>query len=86
MPEQIAPDTKDWTWVLEQPCPDCGFDPAAQALADLPRLIHDSAMVWTDVLRRPDARERPAPGRVVAAGVRLPRPRRAPPLRPSASG
>lgn len=62
MPEPIAPDTKDWTWVLEQPCGECGFDPDAQSMADLPRLIHDSAMVWTDVLRRPDAGERPAPG------------------------
>ena len=24
----ITPDTKNWTWVLERPCPDCGFDPA----------------------------------------------------------
>ncbi|WP_243395515.1 DinB family protein [Nocardioides currus] len=62
MPEPITPDTKDWTWVLEQPCAECGFDPSAQTLADLPTLMHDSAMVWTDVLRRPDARERPAPG------------------------
>ena len=22
-------DTKDWTWVLERPCPDCSFDAAA---------------------------------------------------------
>ena len=22
----ITPDTKDWTWVMERPCPDCGFD------------------------------------------------------------
>ena len=21
----VPPDTKDWTWVLERPCPDCGF-------------------------------------------------------------
>ena len=27
----IIPDTKNWTWVLERPCPECGFDlePAA---------------------------------------------------------
>jgi len=23
-PEQIEPDTKDWTWVLQRPCPECG--------------------------------------------------------------
>lgn len=22
-----APDTTDWTWVIHEPCPDCGFDP-----------------------------------------------------------
>ena len=22
----ITPDTKDWTWVLEQACPECGYD------------------------------------------------------------
>ena len=57
----ITPDTKDWTWVLERPCPDCGFDPSAQALADLPGLVHDTAMTWSDVLARADVRERPAP-------------------------
>ena len=58
----IEPDTKDWTWVLEQPCPECGFDaaqvPATQVaervLATLPR--------WEAVLARPGAGERPAPG------------------------
>ena len=58
----IVPDTKDWTWVLERPCAECGFDPAAQGLADLPRLVHDTAMTWTQVLARRDAGERPAPG------------------------
>ena len=59
---EIEPDTKDWTWVLERPCPDCGLaagevDPAdvgARVLADLPR--------WEAVLTRAEARERPAPG------------------------
>jgi len=28
MPEPAAPptDDKDWTWVLQRPCPECGFD------------------------------------------------------------
>lgn len=58
----ITPDTKDWTWVLERPCPDCGFDPAAQSLGALPVLLHDTAMTWSEVLARADVRERPAPG------------------------
>jgi hypothetical protein len=27
----IIPDTKDWTWVLERPCPECEQDPAEVA-------------------------------------------------------
>jgi len=57
----IEPDTKDWTWVLDKPCPECGLaagdvpptDVAHRVQADLPR--------WSAVLERPDARERPAP-------------------------
>jgi hypothetical protein len=60
-PEAIAPDTKDWTWVLDRPCGDCGFDAAARTVADLPGLLHDTAMTWSEVLARPDAAERPAP-------------------------
>ncbi|WP_457207634.1 DinB family protein [Nocardioides sp. P5_C9_2] len=60
-PDPIAPDTKDWTWVLERPCPECGFDPAAHSLASLPGLLHDSAMTWSSVLGRADAARRPAP-------------------------
>ncbi|RYB91977.1 DinB family protein [Nocardioides oleivorans] len=57
----ITPDIKDWTWVLERPCPECGFEPAAQGIGDLPRLVHDTAMTWSEVLARPSVRERPAP-------------------------
>ncbi len=58
---QPVPDTKDWTWVLERPCAECGFDPAAQGLADLPRLVHDTAMTWSAVLARGNSGRRPAP-------------------------
>ncbi len=57
----IEPDTKDWTWVLSQQCPECGLtasdvapdEISARVRADLPR--------WTVVLARPDAGARPAP-------------------------
>ena len=26
--DMIEPDTKDWTWVIARPCPECGFDPS----------------------------------------------------------
>ncbi|WP_206062810.1 DinB family protein [Nocardioides piscis] len=61
MPQPLEPDTKDWTWVIDRACPECGFDPHAQSLADVPRLLHDTAMVFSQVLRRPGVRERPAP-------------------------
>jgi hypothetical protein len=60
-PDPITPDTKDWTWVLQRPCPECGFDPAAEALTSLPDRLHDSAMVWSGVLARSDAAVRPGP-------------------------
>ena len=29
LPPPIEPDAKDWTWVLDRPCPECGFDARA---------------------------------------------------------
>jgi len=55
----ITPDTKDWTWVLEQPCHECGFDAAEVALDDIPRLIRENAAGWGPVLARADAAVRP---------------------------
>lgn len=57
----ITPDTKDWTWVLQRPCPECGYvassmDPLAVGgalRATLPR--------WQRALARPDATRRPRP-------------------------
>jgi hypothetical protein len=57
----IEPDTKDWTWVLEQPCEQCGFDPAAVAREDLPDLLHENTRGWYAVLTDPDHAVRPAP-------------------------
>jgi hypothetical protein len=61
-PDAIVPDTKDWTWVLERSCTECGFDAAAQDVSGLPRLVHDTAMTWSEVLARSDVAVRPAPG------------------------
>ena len=27
-PEVPVPDETDWTWVVEEPCDECGFDPS----------------------------------------------------------
>ena len=59
-PQAPTPDDKDWTWVLDRPCPECGFstgpDPAA-----VPETLRNSVERWTTVLARPDVAERPAP-------------------------
>ena len=57
----ITPDTKDWTWVLDRPCPECGYDARAVAPAEVSGRLRTCAEAWRDVLARPDARDRPAP-------------------------
>lgn len=59
--EQIAPDTKDWTWVLEAPCPECGFQAEAVSGAEIPGLVEGYAERWEHVLARSDVAARPAP-------------------------
>jgi hypothetical protein len=60
-PSQIEPDTKDWTWTLRRPCPECGFEASAVEAHDIPRLTLESTAPWATVLARPDATDRPAP-------------------------
>ncbi|KSU77497.1 hypothetical protein GA0061083_1348 [Pseudarthrobacter enclensis] len=55
----IVPDEKDWTWVLDRPCPDCSFDPASTTPATIPGAIENMLPRWRAVLRRPDVAERP---------------------------
>ncbi|MEU3011329.1 DinB family protein [Nocardia asteroides] len=55
----IVPDTKNWTWVLERPCADCGFDAEQIAYAAVPERTLDSAARLGAALERADARVRP---------------------------
>ena len=55
----IVPDTKNWTWVLERECPECGFDSSATAAAEVPGLLRANAAAWPAVLERADAAVRP---------------------------
>jgi hypothetical protein len=59
----IVPDTKDWTWVLERACPDCGLDTPAVEPTEVPALVRANAAGWTAVLAGdPDElRRRPEP-------------------------
>ena len=83
MSETVVPDTKDWTWVLDRPCPECGFDAASVTVDRIPARDprqRDHVGGGADARRRGDP---PGARHLVAAGVRLPRPRRAPHLRPA---
>ena len=62
VPDAVKPDTKDWTWVLERPCAECGFDAADVDPADLAQVLRANAEAWVQVLRRPEVGRRPAPG------------------------
>lgn len=58
---QPIPDDKDWTWVLERPCRECGFEPDAVEREQLGELVRVDAERWLHVLERPSASTRPAP-------------------------
>lgn len=61
MSDDIEPDDKDWTWVLQEPCPECGFDAAAVEPTGVADVIRADAARWPARLARGDARERPQP-------------------------
>jgi len=56
---EIEPDTKDWTWVLDMPCPECGFDAAQVATTDVAPRIDRNAATWQRVLAASSAEVRP---------------------------
>lgn len=55
----IIPDTKNWTWVVERPCPECGFDASTFDATDVAAMVRANADAWPAVLERPDVRVRP---------------------------
>ena len=62
----ITPDTKDWTWVLDRACPECGFDTRTFPREEVSRLIRDNAASWGELLAREDVRNRPSDDRWAA--------------------
>lgn len=60
-PQTPEPDSKDWTWTVQRPCPECGYDAAAVARADVPDLIRRYVAVLDDRLREEAPAQRPAP-------------------------
>ena len=64
MADAIVPDTKDWTWVLLERCPECGLDTRTIDPHDVGGLLRANAASWRDVLTgRTDEqlRTRPSP-------------------------
>lgn len=60
-PDGIIPDHKNWTWVLDHPCPECGFDASKHSAARLGAEIRTNAATWRELLADPRVTERPNP-------------------------
>jgi hypothetical protein len=60
-PPVPEPDDKDWTWVLDQPCAECGYVAGAVVLADLPALIVEASIRLADAVRQPGSAVRDHP-------------------------
>lgn len=58
----VPPESKDWTWVLDERCADCGFETRSPARDDLAGLAADVGRQWAAVLAdHPDVHRRPDP-------------------------
>jgi hypothetical protein len=57
----IVPDGKDWTWVLERPCPECGFVAAGVGAEDVAPIVRANADRWVAILAGDDVAARPRP-------------------------
>lgn len=55
------PDDKDWTWVLDRRCPECGYLASETDPSVMPQLVREATAPWAEVLARPNARQRPEP-------------------------
>ena len=58
----IEPDTKDWTWVLDRRCEQCGFDASSVPGRTVADALTVAVARWRVVLAQPEARRRPDPG------------------------
>lgn len=59
----ITPDTKDWTWVIHERCPECGFDASDFPREQVGDLLRANAAKWRPFLEHPKAAERPSDDR-----------------------
>ena len=56
------PDDKNWTWVLERPCPQCGFEAAGLHREDIGTRLLLAVRELREALAVPQVGVRPAPG------------------------
>jgi hypothetical protein len=49
----IEPDTKDWTWVLQRPCPECALDTCGLPRDGIAGMIRVNAASWHGLLVGP---------------------------------
>lgn len=59
----IVPETKDWTWVLDRRCDECGFDASDFPREQVGAMVRENAAAWQDLLAHPDVRTRPSDDR-----------------------
>ncbi|WP_028280470.1 DinB family protein [Arthrobacter sp. H5] len=57
----IEPDTKDWTWVLNESCGECGFSAGDFPATKVADRIREDLPHWEEALRRGTVAERPGP-------------------------
>ncbi len=55
----IVPDDKNWTWVLERVCPQCGFDASSFDPRTVVSAIESNVHEWQALLDDPRVGERP---------------------------
>jgi len=55
----ITPDTKSWTWVLDERCPECGVDTREIAPTDVADLVRRTVPRWRAILEGEDPARRP---------------------------
>ncbi|MDP9435229.1 MAG: DinB family protein [Actinomycetota bacterium] len=61
MQPDVPGDVKDWTWVLQRPCRECGLTAADVPLDDVAPRLRGNTAGWLRVLAEPGVRERPRP-------------------------
>jgi hypothetical protein len=57
----IAPDDKDWTWVLERSCPECGLDTNTIEPTAVAEMVREVSDLWQAALASSGVSERPSP-------------------------